>query len=225
MTMTPADSSEVRIRNRRYRPWGTLVGGMLVVMIAVTVGMLFVVDRQYDRLVMRLLAVILLGMVVYTAHMGLIALDLMVRSRPKRRETARAVWDWVVRGIRPADPFRVRAAVVLTLFGWLTPRCLTVDQLALGDSLAFDSRLPVPATAVRQIRFAPDPAEDYAEPDRPERLCAATVEFEWGREFRLTVDEADARRLRQWAESRAIPVSDLDGYQPIPSEASVHERS
>ena len=84
----------------------------------------------------------------------------------------------------------------------------------LGDEIWFDPRWPVPVAAVVRVRFAPDPAEDYAEPGREVHFCAAGVELNSGAELRLILDEADAARLRTWAVTKGIAVCDCDGYSP-----------
>jgi hypothetical protein len=80
---------------------------------------------------------------------------------------------------------------------------------------------------VSRIRFAPDPAEDYAEPRRAVHFCGATIDLNSGKGFRLIVDEADAARLRTWAVTKGIAVCDCDGYSPRTTEptteASAHE--
>jgi hypothetical protein len=175
-------------------------------------------DRRFDRLEKwALLACIFLG-IVYCSRAWMLVLNLTERPLPGRRETACALWNWMFRGVRPENPYRVRATVALMLFGWLAPRRIPVASLRLGDTVEFDPRVPVRAAVVSRVRFAPDPAEDYAELDRPVRYCAAAVEFNTGREFRLILDEADAARLRNWAAARGIPVCDADGYRPYPAE-------
>ena len=217
--MAPSDPGEVRIRNRRYWPWSEMFGVMWFVMFifVLTVVQLFAGSHQLRAY--SLLACVLVG-TGYCLRFWLLVLDLKERPLPGRRETARAVWAWVRRGVRPENPGRVRATVALMLFGWVVPNRIPVAFLLLGDAVAFDSRVPVPATNVRRVRFAPDPAEDYAELDRPARYCAAAVELTSGREFRLVLDEADAGRLREWAAAKGIAVTDTDGYRPRTAEPS-----
>jgi hypothetical protein len=99
--------------------------------------------------------------------------------------------------------------------------------LHLGDEIWFAPRFPIPAAAVVRIRFAPDPAEDYAEPGPEVHFCAAAVGLNSGAELRLILDEGDARRLREWATTKGIPVCECDGYSPRTTEptteASAHE--
>jgi hypothetical protein len=211
--MTPSDSGDVRIRNRRYRPWSEIVGVMWFVLFMAVAFLPFALDRRFDRLAKWALVAVMLGGTGYCLRMWLIVLDLTERPVPGRRETARAVWDWVFRGSRPKDPRRVRVTIALYLFGWVVPTRISVAWLRLGDAVAFDSRVPVPAGSVRRVRFAPDPNEDYVESDRPVRYCAAAIELNWGREFHLILDQADAGRLREWAAARGIAVCDTDGYQ------------
>jgi hypothetical protein len=221
--MTPSDPGEVRIRNRRYRPWSELAGLMwLVLFLFVTTVWQFLAPSH--RLRAYPLFACLLGGTVYCLRMGMLVLDLTERPRLGGPEAARAVWNWVFRGIRPADPRRVRATIALALLGWLAPRRISVASLTLGDSVAFDSRVPVPAGAVRRVGFAPDPAEDYAELDGPVYYCAAAIELDMGREFRLILDESDAGRLREWATGKGISVCDFDGYRLRTTEPASEAR-
>jgi hypothetical protein len=209
----PLDSGELRIRNQRYRPWVEIVGVMwFVLFIFVTTFVQFFAGSHQLR-AYSLFACLLVG-TGYCLRMWLLVLDLTERPLPGRRETARAVWNWVFREIRPNDPRRVRVTTALTLFGWLAPTRISVASLKLGDTVAFDPRVPVPAGAVRRVRFAPDPAEDYAELERPVHYCEDAIELNSGKEFRLILDEADAERLREWAAGKGIAVCDSDGYCP-----------
>jgi hypothetical protein len=67
-------------------------------------------------------------------------------------------------------------------------------------------------SAVTQIAFGPDPAEDYAESGLPVRLCQAMFTLRDGWKFPLVVTADDAARLREWAMGKSIVVSDSDGY-------------
>jgi hypothetical protein len=217
--MTPPDSGNVRIRNRRYRPWVEIAGVMLMVLFMGVVFSPFLFDWQNGRLAMLLLFAILGGMAVYCLRMWLLVVDLQYQPLPSRREVAGVLFERVYRGARRPDLGWVAGVTVArTFFGWLVPRRISVAFLLLGENVAFDSRFPVPLRSVRRVRFSPDPAEDYAEWDRPAQYCAAAVELAAGREFRLILDQADAQRLREWAGIKGIPVCDGDGYVPRPAE-------
>ena len=215
--MTPPAPGELRIHNQRYRHWAAFAGVMPVVCFLVASGLQFV-DRQFSRLASYGLLGSVVAMVVYCLRAWLIILSLQEGPLPAWRETARALWNWLVRGARPLDPRRIAVSVVRTLFGWMVPRRISTDLLQLGDEVWFDPRFPIPVAAVVQVRFAPDPAEDYAESDRQVHFSAAAVELKSGTEFRLILDEADARRLREWAVTKGIPVADCDGYSPRTAE-------
>jgi hypothetical protein len=222
----PSDPGELRIRNRRYRPWVEIAGVMWLVSLIFVIAFVQFVGRPEQIRAYSVLA--LLSFVVgYCLPAWVLVLAVTERPLPSRRETARAVWNWVFRRIRPNDPGRVGAAIVLHLFGWLAPRRTSVSFLILAEAIAFDPRYPVPAGEVRRVRFAPDPAEDYADLEGPVHYCAAAVELSTGKELCLILDEADADQLREWAAAKGIAVSDTDGYTPRPAgpvqEAAIHE--
>jgi hypothetical protein len=220
VVMTPSDAGGVRIRNQRYWYWSAIVGVMLIVLSFAVLVLPFALDRRFDRLTRWAFFAVMLAIAGYSLRIWLMVLDLTERPLPGRRETIRTVWAWVRHGVRPENPYRVRATVALYLFGWVVRTRISVDMLMLGDTVAFDPRFPVPSEVVRRVRFAPDPAEDYAESDRPPRLCAAAVELSSGREFNLILDEADAQRLREWAAAKGIPVCDAEGYRPPAVESN-----
>ena len=104
---------------------------------------------------------------------------------------------------------------------WLLGRLSPVRGLQLGDGIEIETVILVfrfAARTVSRIRFAPDPAEDYAEAERKVQLCQVIVEMDLKRQFRMIVDEVDAQRLRQWAVAKGINVNDCDGYRPPPTE-------
>ena len=146
-------------------------------------------------------------MVVYCLRAWLTILNLQEGPLPPRCETARALWNWGVRGVRPGDPWGMRVSVVRRLVGWLASRRVWTDRLRLGEEIWFDPRWPVPVAAVVRARFAPDPAEDYAEPGREVHFCAAGVELNSGAELRLILDEADA--------ATAANVGRNEGYRGV----------
>jgi hypothetical protein len=223
--MSLSEQWEFRIRNRRYRPWVEIAGVMLMVLFVGTVFSPFLFDRQYDRSFGPALFAVLVGMAVYCLRLWLLIMDLQYQPLPSRREVVRVLSERVFRGVRRPDLGWVAGVTVArTFFGWLVPRRIPVAFLLLGDTVAFDSQFPVPLRSVRRVRFSPDPAEDYAEWDRPAQYCAAAVELATGRDFRLILDQADAQRLREWAGTKGIPACDGDGYLPRPAtEAAGHE--
>ena len=211
--MVIREPGKLTIRNRRYRPWGEIVGVMLLILFVAVLFLPLFFNGGYGRLAKWSFLAVVLGMAGYCLRTWFLILDLTERPLPGRRETARVGWNWALRGVRPRDPYRFRVAIALALFGWLTPKRISVAWLNLRETVEFDSRVPLRA-GVEQVRFAPDPAEDYVELEQPDHHCEAAVELSTGKEFRLILDEADAGLLRQWAVEKGIPVCDSDGYSP-----------
>ena len=60
---------------------------------------------------------------------------------------------------------------------------------------------------VREVAFAPDPAEDFDDAATPARLCEVRARLRRG-ELRLIASVGDARRVRDWAVRKGIAVSD-----------------
>lgn len=223
-----AEPTQVRIRHQRYRPWAEIAGVVLIVLFMATACSQFLFAWQNGRLAIRCLFALFAGMTVYCLRTWLIIVHLQYQPLPSRREVARLVFDRLFRGVRRDDlGWLAGVTVARTFFGWLVPRRISVGFLLLGDSVAFDSRFPVPLLSVRGVRFSPDPAEDYAEWDQPAQYCAAAVDLATGREFCLILDQVDAQRLREWAGTKGLPVCDVDGYVPRPvepaPEAAAHE--
>jgi len=209
----PAHLGEVQIRNRRYRPWVEIVGVMWLVLLLFLTMFWQGVAGSHRLRAYPLVACLLLG-AGYCLRMWMLVLDLTERPLLSRRETARAVWNWLFHRVRPDNPRRVRVRIALTLFGWLAPRRISVAALKLGDTVEFDSRVPVPVRSVTRVVFTPDPAEDYAESEVPVHLCQAFIELESEKRFELLLDETDAARLRDWALAKGITICDCDGYAP-----------
>jgi hypothetical protein len=119
--------------------------------------------------------------------------------------------------------------IALAAFDWLLPRRVSVHHLTLADGIdiEIDPTIRFALAAVRRVRFAPDPAEDYVDSEGPMHCCQAAVELNTGKELCLIVEEGDAGRLREWAADRGIAVCDSDGYRPRTaepvSEAPGHE--
>ena len=88
-----------------------------------------------------------------------------------------------------------------------------VESLRLGDELVprpgFPSYRP---EELRQVAFAPDAGEDYAEGRTAAPLCEASIHPRSPRgRLRLIVLVEDARRLRDWAAGKDIEVTDPTG--------------
>jgi hypothetical protein len=160
----------------------------------------------------------LLGLVAVILY-GLFQLWDLRRPLPSRPVSARVLFDCLVLGIRrkelgPADGWT--ALVLLRGFPGLRH---PVHHVKLGDGIEVDNLwvfVRLPARAVTEVRFAPDPKEDYIGSEHPIYLCEATLLIASGRQFRLIVTESDAQMFRQWAESKGIAVCDCGGYTPRP---------
>jgi hypothetical protein len=102
------------------------------------------------------------------------------------------------------------AFVVAAVFGAI--RRLPVESLKLGNDLRAGSGYPpYRPEEIRQIAFAPDRAEDFAEGRTAAPLCEAAVAFRSKRGLRLIVTVEDARRLRDWAVAKGIEVIEAAG--------------
>jgi hypothetical protein len=216
--MTPPDPGEFRIRNQRYPRWfvaaeAVFVGGMLMTFLLIElIGFWF-----FDfKLTIYILLASLIAILPIATHGWLLLWDL---SRPRRGQgvTARALFNAVFRGIGRKDLGRAIGFSVLKAVRLMLPSVHTVDQATIGEGITVRSLARFPATEVSRIRFAPDPIQEYEDPELALQLCEVTIEKESGHQFRLVIDEADAGRLRQWAESKGIPVCDCDGYRPRPA--------
>src|SRR5262245_48040857 len=208
---------ELRIRNRRYRPWGAVAGLMLLACPMFTLGLMFVCHPLTTETTARFVIVSFLGVGAYGGYVWLLLVDLRRGPRPCFWPTTRAVWKRVVFGGRSGELGPAPGqTIALAALGWVLPRRLWVADLKLAGGIEIPRDIRFPVASVGQVCFAPDPAEDYAELDRPVRFCLATVELTFGKQLRLIVDEFDAAVLRQWAVEKGIAVADRDGYQPWP---------
>jgi hypothetical protein len=216
----PGDPRPLFIRNPRYPRWFDIIGGMLIALIAFgTIGAFFI-PRPYDRLTAAAILGGLVGLGLLVLF-GLFQLWDLRRPGSGRPVTARALFQWLVLGIRrkelgPADGWTVLAA-----FRPAPGSRRLVHHLKVGEGIEVDNSFVVarfPARAVTRVTFAPDPNEDYAGAERPVHCCETTIETEAGRTFCLIVEEPDARRLRQWAVEKGIAVCDQHGYVPRPVE-------
>jgi hypothetical protein len=203
------EEGAVRIRNQRYRGWFDILTFMLIGMAVFgAFGMLF------DKRMAYFIAAGLLGLVPIVLYALLQVWDLR-RPAPGRLVTVRMVFEWLVLGMRrkvlgPAD-----GTTAPTLFRGLLGSVYSVDQLNLGEEFAVaDGIIRYPPQAVKQIRFTPDPLEDYGGAEAPLQMCEATVAMDFGKQFRLIVTEADATKLRHWAAANGVIVCDCDGYRP-----------
>ena len=218
--MRVVELDSVRIRNQRYRPWGAVVALALMAcpMFLLALGLVYPPLNTHTTI--RVVLAIFAAGAVYCGYLWLVVWDLQRGPRPSRWTTFRAVWRWVVFRIRDQDLGPAPGqTVALAAFDWLLPTRHWVHHLKLADGIeVVGTEVRFAPLAVRLVRFGPDPAEDYVEPDHPARFCLAAVELDTGRQLRLIVDETDAELLRRWAVATGIAVADSDGYQPRPVE-------
>jgi hypothetical protein len=219
--MKPTDPGPLRIRNQRYPRWvvvaeNVFVGGMLVAFLVIENLGLWLFDARTAMYILLAAFLAVLPIAVY----GWLQIWDLSRPGPGCGVTARALFEGVFLGIRRREFIASVEWTALTAVRALLPSTHTIDQLKLGEVFeVYFARYP--AGVVRQVRFGPDPGEDYYESEPPRQLCEATVEILSGRQFQLIVDEADAQRLREWAVAKGIAICDCDGYRPRADEALV----
>jgi len=80
----------------------------------------------------------------------------------------------------------------------------------LGEKFVVWPGREYPVGDVREIAFAPDPAEDYDDAATPARGCEVRARLRRG-EVRLIASVGDARRVRDWAVRHGIEVTDPAG--------------
>jgi hypothetical protein len=218
--MRVVEFDAVRIRNQRYRHWVAVVGLALMACPMLLLALPLVYRPLNTQTTARLVIAGFLVAALYCGYLWLVVWDLQRGPRPSRWTTFRVVWRRVVFRIRDQDLGPAPGqTVALAAFDWLLPTRHWVDRLKLADGIeVVGTEVRFAPAAVRRVWFAPDPAEDYVEPDRPVRFCLAAVELDTGRQLRLIVDETDAELLRRWAVAKGIAVADSDGYQPRPPE-------
>jgi hypothetical protein len=95
---------------------------------------------------------------------------------------------------------------VLTLAYVLQP----VRHWTLGETLAVWPERRYRPAEIREIAFAPDPAEDYDDATTPVLLCEVRARLR-RRELRSIISVGDARLVRDWAICRGIAVNDPAG--------------
>ncbi|HJZ90570.1 MAG TPA: hypothetical protein VKE40_06825 [Gemmataceae bacterium] len=217
----PSESRPLHIRNQRYPRWvvvaeNVLVSGMLVAFLVIESLGLWLFDM---RTAMYILLAAFLAVLPIAVYGWLLIWDLS-RPGPGRGVTARALYERVFLGIRHPELGAAVEWTVLTALRSLLPSVHTVSELKLGAEIAILT-FRFPPGVVKRVRFSRDPGEDFQEFEPPLQLCEATVEILSGRQFQLTVDEADAQRLREWAVAKGIAVCDCDGYRPRSDEALV----
>jgi hypothetical protein len=214
VSQMPSDPGPLRIRNQRYPRWievagHVLVGGLLVTLLAIEViGLWFYGLRGMYALLAAFLVV--LPITVY----GWLQIWDLSRPGPGRGVTVRALYEGLVLGIRRKELGAAVEWTALAMVRPLLPTVHTVSRLKLGEGIEIPPSVRFPAVAVRRVRFAPDPGEDFKESEPPTQVSEATVEIHSGRQFRLIVTEDDAQRLRQWADARGITVCDGRGDRP-----------
>ena len=216
--MTPPGPAELRIRNLRYPRWvvvaeNVFVGGILVSFLVIELVGLWLFDL---RTTVYVLLACLLAIMPVVIHGWLLIWDLR-RPGPGRGVTARALYERVVLGVRRKELASAVEWTALTAVRTVLPVVHPVALLRLGEEIEVMC-FRYPPQAVRQVRFAPDPAEDYKEVEPQTPLREASIELHSGRQFRLIVDQADARRLKQWAAAKGIAVCEGDGFRPRLSE-------
>jgi hypothetical protein len=193
---------------------------MLVVLFFLAEAGLFIVPRRYDRVCMIVMlgaAIASLPIVAY----GLFQIWDLKRPVPTQGVTVRTLFDWWVLGIRRKELGPADGSTGLVLFRPLLSKRYWIHHLVLGDEIEVDNPIiHYPSQAVKEIRFSPDPKEDYIGAEGPIQLCQAAVAMDSGKEFRLIVNEADAEKMRQWAASKGIAVCDRDGYTPRPLQTA-----
>ena len=203
----------VRIRNQRYGSWLEIVMFMLI-----GIAVFGVVGAFFDKHMLYFTVAGVFGLVPAIVYWLFVCWDLR-RTAPAQPVTARTLFEWWVLGIRRKELGPADGTAALSALRPLVPSVCTVDQLKLGDDLEVAGGiLRFPLTAVKRIRFAPDPLEDYGGAESPLEMCQASVEMDSGKEFRLIVTEVDAEKMRQWAATKGIAVCDCDGYRPRPVE-------
>jgi hypothetical protein len=104
------------------------------------------------------------------------------------------------------------SAIFILILPWANP----IARIKLGDDMEANPGswhyLP---ERIKEIAFAPDPAEDYHDyATLPVPTCEVRIRHRRRGTFRLIVSEKDAERLRQWAVAKGIAVCDCDGYRP-----------
>jgi hypothetical protein len=221
-TEMPSHPEPLRIRNQRYPRWvvvaeNVFVGGMLVAFLVIENIGLWLFDV---RTAMYALLVAFLAILPIVIRGWLLIWDLS-RPGPGQGVRARELLDRVFRGIRRKELVAEIEWTVLSALRSLLPSVHTVHQLKLGEDIGY-LHFRFPPAAVRQVRFAPDPDEDFNEFERMRQLCQATVEIHSGRQFQLIVDEADAQRLTQWAVAKGITVCKADDLRLQEAEPAHH---
>jgi hypothetical protein len=218
----PSDPGQLRIRNQRYPrrvvvAENVLVGGLLVSFVVIEILGLWLLGTRTTVCVLLACHLAISPVVI---RGWLLIWDLNRAGPPRRGVTARALYEGVFLGIgRKELPAAIGWTALTWVRAWL-PSVHTVARLKLGDEVEAYAAVRFSTGAVRRVRFAPDPDEDYRESEPPLLLCEATVEVHSGRRFRLTVTEADAQRLRDWAVAKGIAVCESEGYRPRPAETA-----
>jgi len=212
----------VPIRNQRYPRWvliaeNVVVGGMLVAFLVIEIVGLWLFGVRTAMLILLAAFLAILPIAIY----GWFQIWDLSRPGPGRGVTARALFDGVFRGIRRKELAAAVEWSALTALRSVFPSVHTVFQLKLGEEIEVRS-FRYPRGVVKRVRFAPDPGEDFKECEPARPLRQATVEIHSGRQFQLIVDETDAKRLQQWAETKGIIVCDSIENGPRTTEPVQH---
>jgi hypothetical protein len=210
-----SDPGPLRIRNQRYPRWvvvaenGFVAGTLVAFLLVESLGLWLLGLRT----TMYALLACLIAILPVVLRGWLVIWDLS-RPGPGQGVTARALYEGVVLGVRRRALPAAIEWTALTAVRALLPSVHTVSQLKLGDEVEVYSAVRFPSGSVSRVQFAPEPDDEYKEPELPLRLYEATVEVHSGRRFRLIVDQADAERFRQWADTKGIAVCDSGEYGP-----------
>lgn len=210
--MTPCAPGEIRIRNRRYRPYVEIAGvGFLTLIVSGVCGLF--VAPWLEKIMLGCIFAGMLGILAIAAYGWLQVWDLRRSLVSQQGGTVfTELKQWLL-GIHRRKLYPAGGAMSVIGLGWLLPTRVSILHLKLGDDIEIEPPLArFPAQLVARILFASDPVEDYAESAKP--LCEATIAVAAGKQFHLIIDEADAQRLRQWAATMSIAIRHCDGYSP-----------
>jgi hypothetical protein len=153
-----SDPDEVRIRNRRYRPWVEIAGVLLITMIVSGVyGLLLV--RWLEKIMLGCILVGVLGVLAIGAYGWLQVWDLRRGGVSQRSESVgRVLWHGLL-GLRRRERCPVGGAAALIGLGWLLPARASIRYLTLGDGVEIDppwhASRPEPSSASGSLPIRP----------------------------------------------------------------------
>jgi hypothetical protein len=85
---------------------------------------------------------------------------------------------------------------------------MTIQHWKLGETFVVWPGREYQPGDIREIVFAPDPAEDYDDSATPARRCEVRARLRGRGELRLIASVVDGRRVRDWAARRGIAVAE-----------------